>query len=415
MEAQQSIDLASFNSKDHNDFLWPINYSYDHMPKDQPPLPSLIDVSSFPDLEAESINVKSVIDMLTTQTEYSIPNNDKLNANSIPIFPVNARLPWHSSIRHLRQSMHWQTAVDAIKALLQHFASDPTATTTMKEGGRSFAAVAAKELPMIEDNWARFSAYLWPAASGDRLKIIAETLVYIFIFDDVWEMNGEDKAQFVSNLEARAHFPDDESASDLQKAMNATIQGLYDEDSIAGNGGVDVAIHLINFINHPPPPATFASLREFLDYRVIDAAALYIVACAKFSLCSTVDLDSPRIAKFIRLLCDHASIVNDLGSFDKEKYAYVHGKVCYMVNTVNEVRKTYALDSDEAAKFVTLALQMEVEQEMVRELARLNTDASVTEAEREFVDALMLSATGSIITSVVMSRYGGKEYAIVAP
>lgn len=67
--------------------------------------------------------------------------------------------------------------------MLQHFASDPTATTTMKEGGRSFAAVAAKELPMIEDNWARFSAYLWPAASGDRLKIIAETLVYIFIFD----------------------------------------------------------------------------------------------------------------------------------------------------------------------------------------------------------------------------------------
>jgi hypothetical protein len=82
----------------------------------------------------------------------------------------------------------------------------------------------------------------------------------------------------------------------------------------------------------------------------------WVVACAKFSLGSTVDVSSPRLAKFLRLFGDHAAIVNDLGSFYKEKKAYAAKKVLYLLNTVEEVRKTYSLPNDEAAKFVTLAI-----------------------------------------------------------
>ena len=96
----------------------------------------------------------------------------------------------------------------ATRVLLQHFASDQTATSILKNGGKSYSEIAAKELPMLHDNWTRFCAYLWPAASEERLKLIAETIVYIFIFDgkrnltrnittlitsgtDVWEMSDE--------------------------------------------------------------------------------------------------------------------------------------------------------------------------------------------------------------------------------
>jgi hypothetical protein len=132
------------------------------------------------------------------------------------------------------------------------------------------------------------------------------------------------------------------------------------------------------------------------------------MACTKFSLCSTVDISSPRIAKFLRLFGDHVSIANDLGSFDKEKKAYVENKVHYLVNTVEEVRKTYSLSNDEDAKFVTLAIQMEVEREMASELSRLNANSEVPELEKEFVNALVFVLSGNVMSSVVMSRYGGK-------
>ena len=61
---------------------------------------------------------------------------------------------------------------------------------------------------MLHDNWIRFGAYMWPAASEKRLKFLTETLVYIFLFDgkrnhlkdittlitcdvDAWEENDE--------------------------------------------------------------------------------------------------------------------------------------------------------------------------------------------------------------------------------
>lgn len=80
------------------------------------------------------------------------------------------------------------------------------------------------------------------------------------------------ETEFVSSLKACVPDREDESVSALQKAMRTTIKGLYDEDGIIGNGGVEVITTLQEFINHPPPPATFNSLREYLDYRTIDIA-----------------------------------------------------------------------------------------------------------------------------------------------
>jgi hypothetical protein len=204
------LSLGSFNSKDHNNVVWPIKYIYDYMPTDKSSVPSVVDLSCFPDLKVNSISVESAINAAHMETEYLIKRSERFSTNSIPVFPTHAKLPWHSSIHHVRQNTHWQMAVEATRVLLQHFASDQTTTSILKEGGRSYAEMAAKELPFLHDNWTRFNAYLWPAASEKRLELIAETIVYIFIFDgkqnhlryvtalitsdaDVWEMNGEKK------------------------------------------------------------------------------------------------------------------------------------------------------------------------------------------------------------------------------
>lgn len=146
-------------------------------------MPSFVDLSCFPDLAADTVKVEPVISAVHIEAGYSAGESGKITMNSIPVFPTNANLPWHSSIHYVRQNVHWQMALEATKTLLQHFASDPTATKLLIEGGRSYAEVAAKELPILNDNWTRFSGYLWPAASEKRLKLLAETIVYVFIFD----------------------------------------------------------------------------------------------------------------------------------------------------------------------------------------------------------------------------------------
>jgi hypothetical protein len=67
-------------------------------------------------------------------------------------------------------------------------------------------------------------------------------------------------------------YGDDEPVPVLQKAMQATIQGLHEEDGIVGDGGAEVAARMLEFISHPPLPAKFYSIREFLDYRIKDVA-----------------------------------------------------------------------------------------------------------------------------------------------
>ncbi|KNG51040.1 sesquiterpene cyclase protein [Stemphylium lycopersici] len=225
MKSKQAVDLTLFNSKDDDAFVWPIRYSYDYMSTNESSMPSFVDLSCFPDLAADTVKVEPVISAVHIEAGYSAGESGKITMNSIPVFPTNANLPWHSSIHY-------------------HFASDPTATKLLIEGGRSYAEVAAKELPILNDNWTRFSGYLWLAASEKRLKLLAETIVYVFIFD----------------------------GSLLQQAMQATIKGLHDEDGIVGDGGAEVAARLIDFINHPPPPSEFSNLRGFLDYRITDAA-----------------------------------------------------------------------------------------------------------------------------------------------
>jgi hypothetical protein len=204
MKGKQDIDLGelymvdtfdeanllsgSLNSEDHNDFVWPIRYSNDYMPTNKASMPPFVDLSltCCPDLEAKTIGVDSAISTFDVGTEYAIKESERLGMNCIPLFPVHANLPWHCSIHHVKQNMHWQTAVKAARELLKLLASDENATNISKGGGRSYAEMAAEELPMSHDNWIRFSAYMWPAASENRTKLIAETVVYLFILDGKW-------------------------------------------------------------------------------------------------------------------------------------------------------------------------------------------------------------------------------------
>jgi hypothetical protein len=112
-----------------------------------------------------------------------LKTNPKIEANSFPLHPMEAGLPWHTSINVLRQNKHWKPALTMTNRLLELFAADGTAMIALRQRKKSYADVAKAEIGRLHDNWSRFTGYFWPAADQRRLELLAATLVFVFIFD----------------------------------------------------------------------------------------------------------------------------------------------------------------------------------------------------------------------------------------
>ncbi|PPQ89747.1 LOW QUALITY PROTEIN: hypothetical protein CVT25_014192 [Psilocybe cyanescens] len=405
-------------SPETNSHLWEVLYSYDYMS-------GCPDPSIFAKVAPDG-TIKSPAFFKLFMKEIT----PKINANSIPLHPKEAGLPWHTSLNIMSQNKHWKPAIALTSRLLELFAADETARNSFGRKKKSYADIAQAEIGHVHDSWGRFSAYLWPAADQQRLELLAATLVFIMIFDDVWEMNEDDtihkiQVEYISRLK-----PADASAmcnmTPLQALISNIVWDIHNEDKW-GNGGKEVIEGLIDFCNHPPPPKHFTTLREFLDYRIQDAGMPYVLvafahinhkldadssynlACIKFSLGSNLDIGGPRIAHFVSLVSDHVCYANDLASFDKEKEAYVNGDVLYLINVVDMVQKVFNLPDSNSAKSAALAIQLEIERQIVAELSRLRASNDVTSEEFEYVEGLVYLLVGNIFTSVVSCRYGGEQ------
>jgi hypothetical protein len=65
-----------------------------------------VDLTCFLDLEAEKISFEAAISAVHVGTEYLIKKSERLSMNSIPVFSVQAKLLWYSSIYYVRQNIH---------------------------------------------------------------------------------------------------------------------------------------------------------------------------------------------------------------------------------------------------------------------------------------------------------------------
>ncbi|KAK1713912.1 isoprenoid synthase domain-containing protein [Colletotrichum lupini] len=333
-------------------------------------------------------------------------------SSKLSVSSVNAGLPWPTGFPKARQSRHWEAGLRISSELLELFSTDSSMFTAVKLNGRSLAKIASHELLLPEeDRFTKFATYLFPEADKERTRLLAATIVFIVIFDDSWEMHSEDKLgvvrdDFLRRLESNGEK--EKSKSELQSLIGYVVDGLKSHDKIAGNGGQEVIDRLADFCRHVPPQSNFASLADYLSYRNIDAGVPYILACVKFSLESDVVIEDPKMTRILRLVSDHVSLVNDLASFDKELKALEDGKVCYMINAVDVVRRLLGLHSYSAAKAVTYSVQLEVEAQMEEELERLAKGRVLSPKEEQFVSAALTMTAGNLFYSVVTSRYGGE-------
>lgn len=210
----------------------------------------------------------------------------------------------------------------------------------------------------------------------------------------------------------------------LQSMIDQAIQEILELDADSGNNaGQDMIDLMVRFFTRPPPPARYDDIEDFLLYRHEDAAvpqvnkfdiylhrlilSRYVLACTKFALSSSVDLQSPCLARYLRLLKDHVSVANDLGSWKKEKRAYENGQVRYMINAADVVKNFFHLE-EQGAIAMTEAFQLQIEVNIDAELQRMIEENILTSEEWRFVDATIHVMSGNIFVSTVMSRYGGE-------
>ncbi|KAJ6009039.1 hypothetical protein N7522_004055 [Penicillium canescens] len=359
----------NLTSQENQEHQFPVNYAYDY-------LNGGIGYLSLPPLTLNKLLQTKAFLQMADQRDHSRRCTQRSD-NAIDLSPLTAGLPWATGILSCRQNKHWNISIETTRIFLQHLAADKS-TQDLYKSGHSVAEISQKELDStLEEGWVKFPTYLFPEGDKQRTKLLAAINVFIFVFDDFWEMHDitsvsePDKPciliskykltssmskftkvqdEFIARMQPRLNNIASPKTK-LQVLIDQAIEEIYGVDRASGNtAGQEMLELMVRFFSRPPPPTQYKDMEEFLLYRHVDAAVPYILGCTKFSLNSSVDLDSPRLARYLRLVKDHVSVANDLGSWEKEKKAFDTGKVLYMINAVDVVKDLFKLPSYSAAK-----------------------------------------------------------------
>ena len=133
----------------------------------------------------------------------------------------------------------------------------------------------------------------------------------------------------------------------------------------------------------------------------------FVIAAAKFSIKSSVQLNDRRFQRYLSLVGDHYGLVNDLASYDKELSALERGETSDMINIVDVVKNVVSLQGTNDAKSVTWALQLQIERQMMDELETLK-GKGLSDEEWWFLKAVASTAVGNVMFCMTTSRYGGE-------
>ena len=79
-----------------------------------------------------------------------------------------------------------------------------------------------------------------------------------------------------------------------------------------------------------------------------------------------------------------------------------------MINLVQVIMKVDRIEAM-AAKSMAYAWQLYTENEILKELRALKRSNRLSVEDWRLLDACLLAASGNLLTSVVISRYGGED------
>ncbi|KAK7992727.1 hypothetical protein PG988_001521 [Apiospora saccharicola] len=401
MSTQIPLQLERIAAPEDLEHVIPVVFSWNYIPR----LPSF--------LVAQDWSFENPLE--AAQRSAAAP--DPFSDNCFPIDPKAAGFPYHTGLTCLQHNRHWKAALDYAGELCELVAADKSYSRAKLSRGGNLATIAERELKApLGERFVTFAINLFPKADEERMKLIAVGILFVVMFDDSWEeAPGEDlknvQDDFVARMRGEKKTEGTDATTPLQAKIDEIVAMCHACDARTGtDAGHDFIERMLEWVMHsqPEPGEGFASPRAYLDYRWMDAADWWLAAACKLSIASPVSLVDPVTAKILRLAGDHISIVNDLGSFDKEKASFESGKTVVFINLVRVLQTSCGLESVDDAKAAAFVLQLLNEQEMLAECERLKTDERMTDEHWRFVDSLLLLCAGNTFYTMTTSRYGGE-------
>lgn len=348
----------------------------------------------------------------------SVPvRNSEVESRSFLIYPKAAGFPYHTSLTFARHNRFWKRALKEGSELYELIANDKSYNDAKLSRGGTMASIAQKELSKHElERCVTLAINLFPQSDEERLCLVAAGIILVTVFDDSWEEAPGDDLQrvqddFVARMrrDSKGHGHKYVPATPLQRRLDEIVARCQACDTSTGtNGGEDFIYRLLEWVMHSQPETEFKTPREYLDYRWMDAANWWLLAACKLSIASSVSLTDPLLERITRLVGDHISIVNDLGSFDKELRALTSGKSVVIINLVQVMRSSCGLDIDDA-KAAAFSLQLLNEQAIQIELESLKQNETITADQWRYVDTMISLIAGNVFYTMTTSRYGGED------
>ncbi|KID81896.1 BcSTC4, sesquiterpene cyclase [Metarhizium guizhouense ARSEF 977] len=356
-----------------------------------------------------------------------------LHQNSVRLHPARAGLPYRSSLDCVRGCKHFAVAIDESKDLLKKIMMENSAADIpVGDAKVTLTKLAEHELrPGLEDRMMLATSYMFPAANERRLRIIAVLMIMYFIFDGKSALSLLESCTMLIRLSQTklrklptehrkdffSHFDDPETSktepiSDFHRHTQATMKAIKDEDEAGGNGGKEMVSALRDAFRCVHPNGDFKTLEEYLQFRRLNVGARFVIAAAKFTTKSSVEVKDPRFSRYLSLIGDHLGMINDMASYEKEARALRLGETKDMINIVSVFHQLLSLPDEKAAKAAAYAYQLQVESWIMEEIERLAKNETLTDEEWWFLEVVLLTATGNTIFCMTSARYGGKAAAI---
>lgn len=162
---------SALNGSADGNTLCPIHYIYDYLP--------------FPTawLTPRPLSLSSIWQP-NDDAWPALPAYEAEGRNSFGIHATAAQLPLHTGLDNFRQNKHWHAIEDSTKELLKLFAEDRRCRDVMLSKNLSLSSLAKEQLKSdIIDTYSRFIVYTFPEADEERIRLVAQSVILIFIFD----------------------------------------------------------------------------------------------------------------------------------------------------------------------------------------------------------------------------------------
>ena len=110
--------------------------------------------------------------------------NHPSQSYAIRLRPRASNLPYRSTLDAAHESRFWKSGLEASSRLLELLAADRSVTDIVVGKGMTMAKLAQRELrPGCEHRFCKATSYMYPFCDEQRTKLLASSMVMMFLFD----------------------------------------------------------------------------------------------------------------------------------------------------------------------------------------------------------------------------------------